>query len=160
MRPVRARRRVLSALAKTKALGAIESGSRLEEHALGEAVLHQMHATWIALVRQVGDAHGLAPESIDSLTSLNERLLERGLPSAETETLLRLVADTDDWLDAFFKHYASVCCPAEESNRAYENAIPLQDTTRLEQIIATRYAPWIQSLEALVHEFQSHFDES
>ena len=61
MRPVRTRRRVLESLAKTKALLDVRADSRLQHHALSEAVLHQIDATFVALVRQVGDAHGFKP---------------------------------------------------------------------------------------------------
>ena len=84
MRPIRARRRVLESLAKTKALVAIKADSRLQHHALCEAVLNQIEATWIALIRQVGDAHGLKPEAIQSLRDLTEQLSSRELDRKST----------------------------------------------------------------------------
>ena len=83
MRPVRTRRRVLESLAKAKALVAVKVENRLQHHALCEAVLHQIDATLLALIRQVGDAHGFKPENIGSLDDLIVQLVQRDLVSLE-----------------------------------------------------------------------------
>ena len=102
MRPVRARRRVLESLAKAKALLIIRAESRLQHHALSEAVLNQIEATWVALIRQVGDAHGLKPESIQSLNDqICFQLSHRQLVSLEADMLESLASDPSSWLAAF-----------------------------------------------------------
>jgi len=160
MRPVRARRRVLESLAKTKALVTIQADSRLQHHALCEAVLHQIEATWIALIRQVGDAHGLKPEVIHSLSDLTEQLSSRQLISLEAQKLLSLSADQNSWLVSYWTHRAKVSCPDEVPESTDSERIPLTDTSGLDRLKNERYAPWVEELSDLVSEFQSRFDES
>ena len=97
MRPVRTRRRVLESLAKTKALVAIKADSRLQHHALCEAVLNQIESTWIALIRQVGDAHGLKPEMVQSLADLTDQLSNRQLVSLESQKLNSMSINQAGW---------------------------------------------------------------
>ena len=160
MRPVRTRRRVLESLAKTKALVAIKADSRLQHHALCEAVLNQIEATWIALIRQVGDAHGLKPETIQSLNDLTEQLSSRHLVSLEAQKLDSLSIDQDGWLATFRAHRAKVSCPNEVPQSTDSERIPMTDTTRLDRLKNDRYADWVEKLSDLVSEFQNRFDES
>ena len=160
MRPVRTRRRVLESLAKTKALVAIKADSRLQHHALCEAVLNQIEATWIALIRQVGDAHGLKPETIQSLNDLTEQLSSRHLVSLEAQKLNSLSIDQDGWLATFRAHRAKVSCPDEVPQSTDSERIPMTDTTRLDRLKNDRYADWVEELSDLVSEFQNRFDES
>jgi len=160
MRPVRARRRVLESLAKTKALMTIQADSRLQHHALCEAVLNQIEATWVALIRQVGDAHGLKPEAIHSLIDLTEQLSSRQLVSLEAQKLLSLSADQNSWLASFGAHRAKVSCPDEVPESTGSERIPLTDTSGLDRLKNERYAPWVEELSDLVCEFQNRFDES
>ncbi len=160
MRPVRARRRVLESLAKTKALVATKADSRLQHHALCEAVLNQIEATWIALIRQVGDAHGLKPEAIQSLRDLTEQLSSRQLVSLEAQKLHSLSSDQDGWLASFWAHRAKVSCPDEVPESTDSELIPLTDTSGLDRLKNERYAPWVEELSDLVGDFQNRFDES
>lgn len=160
MRPVRTRRRVLESLAKTKALVAIKADSRLQHHALCEAVLNQIEATWIALVRQVGDAHGLKPERIQSLNDLAEQLSSRQLVSLEAQKLHSLSIDQDGWLATCRAHRAKVSCPDEVPQSIDSERIPMTDTTGLDRLKNDRYADWVEELSDLVSEFQNRFDES
>lgn len=160
MRPVRTRRRVLEALAKTRALGSVEAKTRVEAHALNEAVLHQIHATWVALIRQAGDAHGFKPESIESLEDLNRQLADRGLPSAEADALTRLANDPSDWVFHFLSRYRAICCPPEATASTHQDAIPLNDQSAIEAIAQARYRPWADALDELVKSYQTRFDES
>lgn len=160
MRPVRTRRRALEALAKTKALVRVESTTRVEAHALSEAVLHQIHATWLALIRQAGDAHGLKPEVIESLEDLNRQLTDRGLPSAEADALTRLANDRADWVYHFLERYRAICCPPEAMQSTHPDAIPLNDQSGIEAIAQARYRPWVDALSDLVESYQTRFDES
>ena len=160
MRPVRTRRRVLESLAKTKALVAIKADSRLQHHALCEAVLNQIEATWIALIRQVGDAHGLKPEMVQSLADLTEQLSNRQLVSLESQKLNSLSIDQDGWLAAFWTHRAEISCPGEVPESTDSDQIPMIDTSGLERIKNDRYADWVDELSDLVSEFQNRFDES
>jgi hypothetical protein len=150
----------LEALAKTKALLGIEANTRIERHALGEAVLHQIHATWVALLRQAGDAHGLKPESIGSLEDLNRQLTERGLPSAEADALTRLAGDRSDWVFHLLEQYQTICCPPEPSMSPHPDAIPINDQSAIEAIAEARYRPWVDALNDLVESYQTRFDES
>lgn len=160
MRPMSVARRVREAAAKLAALVEISASSRLEEHALREAVLHQLAATWLALVRQVGDAHGIKPLSVDGLDQLNERLAQRGLPSREADELSRAVASDDSWLAAFFAHYQEACCPPEPMTTAVNDLIPSTDRRRLDAIREARYRPWVDAMVALIERFQERFHES
>ena len=160
MRPVRTRRRVLESLAKTKALVAIKADSRLQHHALCEAVLNQIEATWIALIRQVGDAHGLKPETIQSLNDLTEQLSSRHLVSLEAQKLNSLSIDQDGWLATFRAHRAKALCPDEVPQSTDSERIPMTDTNRLDRLKNDRYADWVEELSDLVSEFQNRFDES
>jgi hypothetical protein len=160
MRPVRTRRRVLESLAKTKALVAIKADSRLQHHALCEAVLNQIEATWIALIRQVGDAHGLKPETIQSLNDLTEQLSSRHLVSLEAQKLNSLSIDQDGWLATFRAHRAKASCPNEVPQSTDSERIPMTDATRLDRLKNDRYADWVEELSDLVSEFQNRFDES
>ena len=117
MRPVRTRRRVLESLAKTTALLDVPADSRLQHHALSEAVLHQIDATFVALVRQVGDAHGFKPESIQSLEDLVDQLRSRQLVSLEAQKLERLANDPMSWWNAYQAHAAQILCPAEKNKQ-------------------------------------------
>ena len=160
MRPVRTRRRVLESLAKTKALVAIKADGRLQHHALCEAVLNQIDATWIALIRQVGDAHGLKPETIQSLKDLTEQLSSRQLVSLEAQKLHSLSIDQDSWLAIFRAHRAKVSCPDEVPQSTDSERIPMTDTTGLDRLKNDRYTDWVEELSDLVSEFQNRFDES
>ena len=159
MRPVRTRRRVLESLAKTKALVAIKADSRLQHHALCEAVLNQIEATLIAFIRQVGDAHGLKPEMVQSLADLTDQLSNRQLVSLESQKLNSLSINQDGWLAAFWAHRAEVWCP-DEVPESDSDQIPMIDTSGLERIKNDRYADWVDELSDLVSEFQNRFDES
>lgn len=160
MRPVRARRRVLESLAKTKALVTIQADSRLQHHALCEAVLNQIEATWVALIRQVGDAHGLKPEAIHSLSDLTEQLSSRQLVSLEAQKLHSLSTDQDSWLASYWAHRAKVSCPDEVPESTDSERIPLTNTSGLDRLKNERYALWVEELSDLVGEFQNRFDES
>jgi hypothetical protein len=160
MRPIKARRRVLESLAKTKALVTIQADSRLQHHALCEAVLNQIESTWIALIRQVGDAHGLKPEVIHSLSDLTEQLSSRQLVSLEAQKLLSLSADQTSWLASYWAHRAKVSCPDEVPESTDSERIPLTDTSGLDRLKNERYALWVEELSDLVGEFQNRFDES
>lgn len=160
MRPMSVTRRTLEALQKLKALSEIEASSRLTEHALAEAVLHQLAATWLALVRQVGDAHGIQPNRVASLDALCEALQQRGFDSVEADELQRLAADPHSWVSTFFAHYAEVTCPPEPMRAAVTDAIPLQDRSFLEVVRAKRYRPWIDALADLIDAMQGRFHES
>lgn len=160
MRPVRARRRVLESLAKAKALLTIQAETRLQHHALSEAVLNQIEATWVALIRQVGDAHGLKPESIQSLIDLTSQLSQRQLVSLEADMLESLASDPNSWLAAFWSHHAKVSCPEESAESFDSNQIPMTDTSTLDQLKNTRYSAWVDELSDLIGEFQNRFDES
>ncbi len=160
MRPVRTRRRVLESLAKTKALIAIKAESRLQHHALCEAVLNQIEATWIALIRQVGDAHGLKPEMIQSCADLIEQLSARQLVSLEAQELDALSSDQGSWLASFWAHRGKVSCPDEVSESTDVDRIPMIDTSGIDRIKNERYAPWVDELSDLISELQNRFDES
>ena len=160
MRPLRARRRVLESLAKAKALLVIEAETRLQHHALSEAVLNQIEATWVALIRQVGDAHGIKPECIQSLIDLTRQLSHRQLVSLEADMLESLVSDPSSWLSAFWSHRAKVSCPDESADSLDSNRIPMIDTGALDQLKVTRYSAWVDELSDLIDEFQNRFDES
>ena len=160
MRPVRTRRRVLESLAKAKALVVVKVENRLQHHALCEAVLHQIYATFLALIRQVGDAHGFKPENIGSLDDLVAQLAQRDLVSLEVQRLQTLVTDPEDWWSAFRTHYARVSCPDEASGITDTARIPLTDTTGVDRLKNERYSEWVEELSDLVAEFQVRFDES
>ena len=160
MRPLRARRRVLESLAKAKALLVIQAETRLQHHALGEAVLNQIASTWLALVRQVGDAHGLKPESIQSLIDLTSQLSQRQLVSLEADMLESLASDPNSWLAVFWSHRAKVSCPDESTESLDSDRIPMTDTSTLDQLKITRYSAWVDELSDLIDEFQNRFDES
>ena len=160
MRPFRARRRVLESLAKAKALLVIQAETRLQHHALSEAVLNQIEATWVALIRQVGDAHGLKPEGIQSLIDLTRQLSHRKLVSLEADMLESLVSDPSSWLSAFWSHRAKVSCPDESTESLDSDRIPMTDTSTLDQLKSTRYSAWVDELSELIGEFQNRFDES
>ena len=160
MKPVRTRRRVLESLAKTKALLAVKADNRIQHHALSEAVLHQIQATWTALIRQVGDAHGLKPEGIHELHDLVEQLADRQLPSFEARKLQELSDDPESWVSVFKAHIAKVGCPDEVADPLDSNQIPLTDTTGLEQLKNQRYGVWVDALSDLITDFQNQFDES
>lgn len=160
MRPMSVARRVMEARSKLLALAAIPARSRLEEHALAEAVLHQMEVTWLALVRQVGDAHGIRPTSINSLQELLSVLDQRGLPSLEAKQLQTLAEDTHDWWHAFQTQRNAILCPPEPMTVSVSDAIPLQDRSGLEALQALRYQPWVEALSALIDSFQGRFHES
>ena len=160
MRPVRTRRRVLESLAKTKALLDVRADSRLQHHALSEAVLHQIDATFVALVRQVGDAHGFKPESIQSLEDLVDQLRSRQLVSLEAQKLERLANDPMSWWNAYQAHAAQILCPAEVIDSVDVNRIPLIDTSGLDQLKTERYASWVSELSTLVADLQAQFDET
>ena len=160
MRPVRTRRRVLESLAKSKALVAVKAENRLQHHALCEAVLHQIDATFLALIRQVGDAHGFNPENIGSLDDLIAQLEQRDLVSLEVQRMQILVTDPEGWWIAFRTHCAKVGCPDEASVKADTDRIPLTDTTGIDRLKNGRYSEWVEELSDLVAEFQVRFDES
>ena len=160
MRPVRARRRVLESLAKAKALLDVRADSRLQHHALSEAVLHQIHATFVALVRQIGDAHGFKPEGIQGLEDLVDQLRSRQLVSLEAQKLERLVNNPMSWLNAYQSHTAQIVCPPEVVESVDVNRIPLTDASGLDQLKTKRYAPWVGELSTLVTDLQVQFDES
>jgi hypothetical protein len=151
---------VLESLTKTKALLDVRAENRLQHHALSEAVLHQIHATFAALVRQVGDAHGLKPEGIQDLEDLVDQLRTRQLVSLEAQKLERLVDDPTSWWNDYQVHAAQILCPSEVVESVDVNRIPLTDTSGLDQLKAERYAPWVDALSALVADLQAHFDES
>ena len=160
MRPVRTRRRVLESLAKAKALVEIRVENRLQHHALCEAVLHQIDATFLALIRQVGDAHGFKPENIGGLDDLVAQLEERDLVSLEARRMKTLVTDPEGWWRVFRTHFAEVNCPDEMSGTTDLERIPLIDRTGLDQLKNERYSEWVEELSDLVAEFQLRFDES
>ena len=160
MRPVRTRRRVLESLAKTKALLDVRADSRLQHHALSEAVLHQIDATFVALVRQVGDAHGFKPESIQSLEDLFDQLRSRQLVSLEAQKLERLANDPMSWWNAYQAHAAQILCPAEVVDSVDVNRIPLTDTSGLDQLKTERYASWVSELSTLVADLLAQSDET
>jgi hypothetical protein len=160
MRPVRTRRRVLESLAKAKALVAVKVENRLQHHALCEAVLHQINTTFLALIRQIGDAHGFKPENIGSLDDLIAQLEQRDLVSLEVQRMQTLVTDPEGWWIAFRTHYAMVSCPDEASGTADTDRIPLTDTTGIDRLKNERYSEWVEELSDLVAEFQVRFDES
>ena len=160
MRPVRTRRRVLESLAKAKALVAVKVENRLEHHALCEAVLHQIDATFVALIRQVGDAHGFKPENIGCLDDLIAQLEQRNLVSLEVQRTQILVTDPEGWWSAFRTHCAKVSCPDEAPGIADTDRIPLTDTTGVDRLKNERYSEWVEGLSDLVAEFQVRFDES
>ncbi len=160
MRPVRTRRRVLESLAKAKALVAVKVENRLEHHALCEAVLHQIDATFVALIRQVGDAHGFKPENIGCLDDLIAQLEQRNLVSLEVQRMQILVTDPEGWWSAFRTHCAKVSCPDEAPGIADTDRIPLTDTTGVDRLKNERYSEWVEGLSDLVAEFQVRFDES
>ena len=160
MRPVRTRRRVLESLAKAKALVAVKVENRLQHHALCEAVLHQIDATFLALVRQVGDAHGFKPEQIGSLDDLIAQLVQRDLVSLEVQRMQTLVTDPEGWWSAFRTHCAKVSCPDDASGTADTDRIPLTDTASVDRLKNERYSEWVEELSDLVAEFQIRFDES
>ena len=64
MRPVRTRRRVLESLAKAKALVTVKVENRLQHHALCEAVLHQIDATFLALSGRLVMHMDLSPNKL------------------------------------------------------------------------------------------------
>ena len=160
MRPLRARRRVLESLAKAKALLVVQAETRLQHHALSEAVLNQIASTWLALIRQVGDAHGLKPESIQSLIDLTSQLSQRQLVSLEADMLESLASDPNSWLAAFWSHRAKVSCPDESTESLDSDRIPMTDTSTIDQLKITRYSAWVDELSDLIDEFQNRFDES
>ncbi|MBU24561.1 MAG: hypothetical protein CMD99_00830 [Gammaproteobacteria bacterium] len=160
MRPIRTRRRVLESLAKAKSLVAVRAENRLQHHALGEAVLHQIDATLLALVRQVGDAHGVKPENIGSLNDLTAQLTQRNLVSLEAQRMQILAKDSESWWNAFQMHYATIICPDEVSRSFDIDRIPLADPTGLDRLKSERYSGWIEELSGLVEDFQVRFDES
>lgn len=160
MRPVRTRRRVLESLAKAKALLNVRAESRLQHHALSEAVLNQINATFVALVRQVGDAHGLKPEGIQGLEDLVDQLRSRQLISLEAQKLEQLTKDPMSWWTAYQVHITQIACPAEAVESVDVTRIPLTDTSGSDQLKTERYAPWVSELSALVANLQAQFDES
>jgi hypothetical protein len=160
MRPMSVTRRTLEALAKLKALSELDAASRLIEHALAEAVLHQIAATWLALVRQIGDSHGIRPTQVDSLATLLDVLERRGFTSVEALELSRLASEPGSWVETFWAHYAELTCPPEPMTASASNAIPLQDRSGLEAIRAARYRPWVEALAAQIESMQSRFHES
>lgn len=160
MRPMSVTRRTLEALAKLKALSAIVSDNRLAEHALAEAVLHQIASTWLALIRQVGDSHGIKPSQVESLEGLIQVLDARGFDSIEARELSRLAGDPNAWVAAFFAHYTEVMCPPEPMTASVSDAIPMQDRSGLEAIKSARYRPWVEELSELVERMQTRFHES
>ena len=160
MRPNGSRRRVLEALAKARALNLIEPHGRLEHHALAEAVLHQIRATWVALLRQVGHAHGLKPSAVNHLSDLTEQLSHRNLISLEAQKLQVLVNDSSSWWSQYQAHIDTVECPGEPNKKDEGELIPLGDQARVEQIESDRYEVWVNCLADLVDECQLHFDES
>lgn len=160
MRPMSVTRRVMEAKAKLQSLATLPSHSRLEEHALAEAVLHQLAVTWLALVRQVGDAHGIKPTTIDSLEALVVVLNDRGLPSLEVNQLKTLAEDPDSWWSEFVRHRESVMCPPEPMASSVSDAIPLTDRSGLEAIQTDRYRPWVSELVDLIESLQGRFHES
>lgn len=160
MRPVKTRRRVLESLAKAKALAAVRVENRLQHHALCEAVLHQIDATFLALIQQVGDAHGFKPENIGCLDDLIAQLVQRDLVSLEVQRMQTLVTDPEGWWSAFRTHFAKVSCPDEAPGIADTDRIPLTDTTGVDRLKNERYSEWVEGLSDLVAEFQVRFDES
>lgn len=160
MRPIGARRRVLESLNKAKALVKIEPNTRLENHALAEAVLHQIGATWVALLRQIGDSHGLKPKDIDDFPDLLKQLSDRSLVSIQAQKLQSLINDPSFWWSNYQKHLKTIECPDESQSMKTVNLIPLGDDAMLELIISNRYKIWVDGLSTLVDEYQIHFDES
>ena len=160
MRPVRTRRRVLESLAKAKALLEVRDENRLQHHALCEAVLHQIDATFLALIRQVGDAHGFKPENIGGLDDLVAQLEQRNLVSLEAQRMQTLVTDVEGWWQVFRIHFAEVNCPDEMPETTDIERIPLIDHTGLDRLKSERYSEWVEELSDLVAEFQLKFDES
>ncbi len=160
MRPVRTRRRVLESLAKAKALVEIRVENRLQHHALCEAVLHQINATFLALIRQVGDSHGFKPENIGGLDDLVAQLRKRELVSLEAQRMQIFVTDLEGWWSVFRTHFAEVSCPDEISGTADIELIPLTDHSARDRLKNERYSEWVEELSDLVEEFQFTFDES
>lgn len=159
MRSMHARRRLMESIAKLRALSELESNARLTCHALNEACLHQLAATWLALVRQIADAHGIAINTIESLDDLSIALAERALPSVEADYLICLQNSPDSWVSTFFEHYLTVQCPVSTKTRD-AHLIPLQDMSGLDSIVRDRYRPWINAMIDLVDSLQEKFDES
>ena len=160
MRPNGPRRRVLEALKKARALNLIEPHGRLEHHALAEAVLHQIRATWIALLRQVGHAHGLKPSAVNHISDLTEQLSHRNLISLEAQKLQALVNNPSSWWSQYQIHIDTVECLSESSKKNAVDLIPLGNQITVEQIESDRYKVWVNCLAELVDECQMHFDES
>lgn len=147
-------------MAKLKALSEIASDSRLMEHALAEAVLHQIAATWLALVRQVGDSHGIKPNQVHSLDELIQVLDARGFESIEARELSRIAGEPESWVASFLSHYAETTCPPEPMTASVSDAIPMQDRSGLDAIKSARYRPWVEALSELVERMQIRFHES
>ena len=160
MRPNGPRRRVLEALTKARALIVIEERSRLEHHALAEAVLHQIGTTWVALLRQVGHAHGLKPIELNNLSDLTEQLSRRNLVSLEAQKLEVLLNDPLSWWSQYKSHFSALQCPDESGGKYESDLIPLGYQTVIEQTESDRYKVWVDALAELVDECQMHFDES
>ena len=131
-------------MAKTKALVAVKVENRLQHHALCEAVLHQIDATFLALVRQVGDAHGLKPEHIGSLDDLIAQLVQRDLVSLEVQRMHTLVTDPEG--GARFNTLRQVSCPDDASGTADTDRIPLTDTLGVDRLKNARYSEWVEEL--------------
>ncbi len=159
MRPQRTRSRVRGAFIKLEALAAMEAQTKLVELALAEAVMHQMQATWLALIRQIADSQGIKPESVSSLSDLVICLKDRNLISVEANELRRILADPDSWASLMSAEYINVTCPQELQFSNASNAIPSLDRSGLTAIRVDRYRSWIDELRLLIESMQSRFDE-
>lgn len=149
--------RLRESLSKSRALLALaeEASTRLDQHALDEAILHQIGATVVALCQTVAESHGIRAATVQGLTSLQSSLRARQLISVEAELLAQQAQAPDGWWGHWQGELERVMQPKPLAKTA--QAYGLIGSDRAESagadhtaIREAHYRPWIEALAELI----------
>ncbi|MDP5330090.1 MAG: hypothetical protein NWQ87_01855 [Litorivicinaceae bacterium] len=153
--------RLRESLSKSRALLALaeQSSARLDQHALDEAILHQIGATVVALCQTVAESHGISASTVQGLTSLQSALRARQLISVEAEVLAQQASAVDGWWGHWQNELERVMQPKPLAKTA--PAYGLIGSDRSDSATSTNtaareahYRPWIEALAELIQTLE------
>lgn len=157
-----AQSRLRESLSKCGALVTLASRleTRLDQHAVHEAILHQIGATLVALCQTVAESHGISASTVHGLSSLQSALRARQLTSVEAEFLAREASLDGGWWSLWQAELDRVMQPKPLAKSAPAYGLIGSDRSdeldqALHTVRETHYRDWFNALRALIQTVES-----
>lgn len=157
-----AQSRLRESLSKCGALVALADRveTRLDQHAVDEAILHQIGATLVALCQTIAESHGISASTVQGLSSLQSTLRARQLTSVEADFLAREALADGGWWPLWQSELERVMQPKPLAKSAPAYGLIGSDRSEASDpgLLAARethYRAWVDALRGLIQTVES-----